>query len=374
MNIGILTVFNKSCFSNGLTQNLLHLKKALDNCGYNTRYIDFSCVTKNKKIIDEGFYNIDEIILGNQLKDCKIKFDILLSASVSFCEKDLETIRTWQPNAKLVQIRYGNNTFARMQHWCIKKEEKNSQRVDLSNAPQKFDATLLSPHFYWATQAEQVLTGNKTGIIPYLWSPEIIAGLFKKDGATPEYKPQKEKHIFSLEPNIEMAKNSYIPLLAIYHILETSPTSFHEATITNSKSWRESKSITNFISHEIGLHKHKKRVFFSGRQKTHSILSKYNPLILSFQLFCELNYTYLESLHFGYPLVHNSKMLEENGYYYEGFNCTDAANQTIKALEQHDDNLSIEIEKGRSFTSKFDPNNKEVIKKYQKLMESIAEE
>ena len=371
MNIGILTVFNKSCFSNGLTQNLLHLKKALDNCGYNTRYIDFSCLTKKKKILDEGFYKIDEIIQGNQLKDCKIKFDILLSASVSFCEKDLETIRTWQPNAKLVLIRYGNNTFSRMQRWCLEKEEKSSGWIEQANEPQKFDATLLSPHFYWATQAEEVLTGNKTGIIPYLWSPEIIAGLFKKDGATPEYKPQKEKHIFSLEPNLEAAKNAYIPLLAIKHILETKPSSFREATIANSKPWKESKSITNFLLYEIGLHKYNKRVFFEGRQKTHSILSKYNPLILSFQLFCELNYAYLESLHFGYPQVHNSKMLEENGDYYEGFNSIDAANQTIKALEQHDDNLSIEIEKGRALTSKFDPNNKEVIKKYQKLMESI---
>ena len=39
-------------------------------------------------------------------------------------------------------------------------------------------------------------------------------------------------------------------------------------------------------------------------------------IILSHQLKCELNYLYFEALYLGLPLLHNSPMISEYGYFY----------------------------------------------------------
>ena len=58
--------------------------------------------------------------------------------------------------------------------------------------------------------------------------------------------------------------------------------------------------------------------------------------MISYQENCELNYIYLEALYLGIPLIHNSKILENAGYYYEGINIDEGAVKLEKAITNHD--------------------------------------
>ena len=61
------------------------------------------------------------------------------------------------------------------------------------------------------------------------------------------------------------------------------------------------------------------------------MMNKYCNVVVSFTENCDLNYLHLECLYLGIPLIHNSKMLKEYGYYYEGYD-TKMASKHIENL------------------------------------------
>ena len=379
MNIAIISMFNKPCLSNGLTQNVIFLKRVLENCGHKVTYVDISnLMAKGQDSIAKSkLYKEKDILKVSDLSSPRIKFDIILNPSFTPIGGDLEAIKKHQPQAKIVSIKYGNTVFSRMCTWAQNNFDDTYKFQDTKESPlkretEKYDITLLSPHFYWAAQAEAALMGTEVKQIPYLWSPYIISDLAKEEEHNLNYVPNQKRKISVIEPNQEVAKNAYIPLATISHLLKTDPNSFDEANIGCGMKWAESPSIKAFITNKLDINKATNKVYFCRREPITQIFHEYNPLILSFQLFCELNYTYLEALHFGYPLVHNSKMIEGMGYYYKDFNCIDAANQTTRAFEEHDDALKEKLEKGRQFTSQFDPDGESVIKLYEELINYIV--
>ncbi|SVD53173.1 uncharacterized protein METZ01_LOCUS406027, partial [marine metagenome] len=110
------------------------------------------------------------------------------------------------------------------------------------------------------------------------------------------------------------------------------------------------------------------RVTFSHRQSIATILHKHNPAIISHQHLNELNYTYLEALYCGYPLIHNSTPFKRLGYFYEGFNLFEAAEKIKEAAKYHNDNLAVYLEKGHEAAWKYSPKNKNNIECTKKLI------
>lgn len=372
MNIGIISNFSKSPYSNGLTQNVISLESVLRGCGFNVKFIDVSSFTKSKKIHKQSaeYLKKSSVIQLRDIKKHVLNLDILFNPAAFIDPPAIESIRKLNKKCKFVSIKYGNNTVARMQRWPITGEEKGAS---VTRVPDNFyDMTLLSPHFYYAMQAEQVVNNNEVGTIPYIWSPEIIKAKAKSFNIKDlYYKKTSVKNILVAEPNIEMSKNLFIPLLTLTHILKNNPNCFNEATIASSIEMLQSKSIKDFILNNLQLYKFPKRIFFDERRAIPLTLNKYNPLILSCQVFCELNYLYLEALYYGYPLVHNSNMLKNAGYHYNGLDCISSANITQNVLESHDDNLEKYLEESKQIAYEYDPINPIVIKKYQELCEKI---
>tara|TARA_B100002019_G_scaffold71248_1_gene61412 strand:- start:2402 stop:3529 length:1128 start_codon:yes stop_codon:yes gene_type:complete len=373
MNIAIVSNFSKSIFSNGLTQNLLYLHGVLDKSGFNVFFIDLSRETKSKKIekTNKTFLKNKQVIPMRNLNK-RHKCDIILNPSMAIIESEKDFILSKiQCKPKYVTIKYGNNTISRMQRWFLNKAESTALHEPIKSEP-FYDAALLSPHFYYAHQAEGIINECNIKTIPYLWSPEIFIKQSKLYGIDDlYYKKTKSRQIVVPEPNLEIAKNFYIPILSLIHLLRTNPNHFDEATITNSMNIIQEKGIKNFILYNLGLNKFPKKIFFDERHVLCSTLNKYNPLILTHQLFCELNYVFLESLHFGYPLVHNSKMIENHGYFYKDFQCIDAAEKIKEAFESHNDKLQEYIDSSQEETWKYNPDNPEVQRSYESLMNDL---
>jgi hypothetical protein len=77
----------------------------------------------------------------------------------------------------------------------------------------------------------------------------------------------------------------------------------------------------------------------------------------------------LEALYLGIPLIHNSKILENAGYYYEGINIDEGAVKLEKALTNHDkDDYKNRSDK---VLKTFDYGNEKNIKLYNNLVKNV---
>ena len=84
----------------------------------------------------------------------------------------------------------------------------------------------------------------------------------------------------------------------------------------------------------LTLAKEKKLSFESGIPLS-LILTKYCNCVVSYVEDCDLNYVFLECFYLGVPLVHNSPMLKEYGYYYPKLNVSEGAEQLEKIVRSH---------------------------------------
>ena len=93
------------------------------------------------------------------------------------------------------------------------------------------------------------------------------------------------------------------------------------------------EKVKYWLANKTAIKHNPKRVFFDPRKALSSILANDNPIILSHQFYNELNYVYLEAMHYGHPLVHNSEPFKEYGYFYKEYNIIDAKNCLINAAQ-----------------------------------------
>jgi len=374
VKIGITTDFRKPLYSNGLTQNLHALYEVVKNAGGEPEFIDFSDyfgpigkkgVHKSNKITNKKITQY-----GKDHKPSK-GLDMLLCAGVSLNQETKDTLNRANKNCRFVSVRYGNTLFTRIQNWFSRGSERAYYPAK-ERGKNLYDYLLTSPHFKYSHDFFTIKEQCPVGEIPFVWNPKIMENLAK--GRELNYKPAKKPNLAVLDPNLGMEKNFLIPLLAIKHLLKNKPDIFNEAYIFNGRSIVKSeKNIENYILNALEIGDHPDRVFFDGDgEATPNIFHKDNPFIVSHQILCELNYTYLEALYFGYPLIHNSDALKDVGYFYPEFEAIKAAEQIENAILNHNDNLTDYISKGKAKAWEFSPENPEVIKKYRDLIQLIS--
>jgi hypothetical protein len=86
------------------------------------------------------------------------------------------------------------------------------------------------------------------------------------------------------------------------------------------------KDVTFFKDFILNSQLHKAgKISVEGRYKLPIILTKYCNCIVSYVEDCDLNYVFLECFYLGVPLIHNSPMLKDYGYYYPRLNVTKGA-------------------------------------------------
>ena len=79
----------------------------------------------------------------------------------------------------------------------------------------------------------------------------------------------------------------------------------------------------------------------------------------------------MESLYLSLPLIHNSKLLKNYGYYYECFDVIKAAEHIGTILNEHKKNIVEYDKKNKYLLNKFSPNNPKNINIYNSLINNI---
>ena len=170
---------------------------------------------------------------------------------------------------------------------------------------------------------------------PFLWSsincPDPFTNMDFENMKGP-------MNIVIMEPNINMGKNSLIPMMIVNNLWKRNPDAFKMCwVITNNQFQTTSYFHNNILKMLPCFHGHQNKTTFSKRANLKDIKSTFNNepfVMLSYQNSWDLNYTFTEALHCKIPLIHNSPALNKEGvgYYYNDTNIKMGSQQLEYAL------------------------------------------
>jgi len=212
-----------------------------------------------------------------------------------------------------------------------------------------------SPHYSSQIELLQVVKGakNPVKICPYIWNPAFFkAKMGKTDNFFMDHK--NKKSIAIIEPNINYTKNAISPAVTIIDYYRRN--GFNKGEDVNFYGMRtkeHNKKLINFLSEGAG-ESIKKHISFEKRKPIKEILNK-SAICLSHHRDNSLNYTTLESLYLGLPVIHNSDHIKA-GYRYNSFESIKAS-LLLESAMNHEEILDRYVEEAKEEIYKYSPEN-----------------
>lgn len=363
--IGITISFNDDgsypVFNNGLRQNVLFLYKLFKsskNCG-RVYLIYQGVVVPNVFPIELEIDMADVIKMDRVLDDLDYVISIGSAISISL----LSELR--DRGVKLISYRGGNGAIISMEAMV---SFPNTQRAELHFDHGYYDQVWTTPQ-HMNTNAGWCRTLYRCPVyeVPQIWSPDLLR--FAKSGRNFDfgYVPGKPNWAIGvLDPNNTVMKTSHQPMLAIEMFFRQYPSLVRAALITNTLHLKENHHFSSFAKKLTAVQKGK--MTFEDRFVGYEFMAKYCDCVVTHNWENELNYLYYEVLWGGYPLIHNSTLLKEYGYFYNSFDAIAGGIAIATAFEHHDRNLP---EYRKSLTRLFralDPESKSNIDLHEHLM------
>jgi hypothetical protein len=212
---------------------------------------------------------------------------------------------------------------------------------------------------------------------PYLWSPQFLdqrAAQLEREGFRFGYQPRvpdtagrrRGLRVAIMEPNISVVKASSIPMLACDEAYRADPASVECMHVLNTLHMKEHPTLL-YLANSLDLVRQHKAVFQS-RHDFAGYMVQHTDAVVSHQWQNDQNYLYLDALHGGYPLVHNSPWLRGVGYYYPDFDCQEGGRQLLRAALTHDDNLDAYRASSKSLIDRLHPLAPENVRAYAHLL------
>ncbi len=165
-----------------------------------------------------------------------------------------------------------------------------------------------------------------------------------------------------LEANICSVKTCHIPLLVADVAYRLRPQALECLRIFNAVPIRENEVFVRFArSTELvrnGL------ATFEARFAIWNVLGDMADAVVSHHWENGQNYLYYEALYGGFPLIHNSDLIDGCGYRYRDFDPQDGGRALLQAVMEHDRNLEAYRADGRRLLAKLDPTSDDNVRAY----------
>ena len=293
ITIAHLDKIDKIINSNGISQNIIffyNYMKKIENIDF---YLISNKKNSNYKSINisdlETIKTLDFLICGGMV----IEYPIL-----KMCK---------EKNIRLIYWRFGNDLIYETNNMLHNNESSSSLLINYI-----YDEIWISPHFEYGIDYYKYVHKNENVIVaPYFWDPF--------------YLDQKINNSFDkinigvFESNLNFSKSCFIPIM----ICEKAKNLINKAYILSGKKMYDTnKNFREFLTLS-DLFKNK-NMTAEKRHKFLYVMKNYCNVVVSFVENCDLNYLFLECFYLGIPLVHNSKILKDYGYYYDGYNISQA--------------------------------------------------
>lgn len=233
----------------------------------------------------------------------------------------------------------------------------------------ELDEIWVSPHYDIHTDYAGAINGmcGKTRVAPYVWDPMFIEDLghvYDSTGLT-----QLSPRLFvMMEPNISFQKNGLIPIMALEAYYRKYPSRVAQIVAVNGEKLKNNQYFQASIAPSLTTLTDKKLELMPRAHMINAAKAFKNAIIVQHQVNNEYNYSFLEWITMGFPVVHNVQRFKEYGYYYEGDDFDAAAAQIEVITEHHDKNVEAYKAHAKQLTWRFSIYNPDNISAWRELM------
>lgn len=235
-----------------------------------------------------------------------------------------------------------------------------------------FDAVWITPqHWRMCRGHAQMVRSSAVRQVPHLWSPYSLNTAMMRAGSPAFWRPRDgaPARIGVFEPNVNTIKTFHIPLFAAEEAFRTRPDSIQSVLLFNTERLRNNDHALS-IRDALELGKAKK-MFFEGRHPVPEVMGRHIDLVVTHQWENNLNYLYWDILYLGWPLVHNSEVIKDVGYYYEDFDPASGGDAILAAIDTHDATIHDHRRRIAEVLWRFNPENPEVLHEYALAIEDV---
>ncbi|MDA7742228.1 DUF2827 domain-containing protein, partial [Francisellaceae bacterium] len=233
------------------------------------------------------------------------------------------------------------------------------------------DEVWISPHLEPdLAYHETVFYPTKVKISPFIWTEKFLKSSIrehKKHRFVVDNLNVRDQKVIIMEPNITPQKFFLMPMTLCenaynrFGLPKSVSVMCADHLNANDSVMTRVRDFNMFEAKDINI-------YFNARVQLIQGLHECGNILVAHQYSCELNYLYLECLSLGLPVVHNSPMLKEVGYYYPGNDIHIGAEKLKEAIESHDENQLEYSNQAKKFIKQFSIKNKDNVSGYRKLI------
>jgi hypothetical protein len=234
----------------------------------------------------------------------------------------------------------------------------------------ELDEIWVSPHYDIHAEYAGSINGlcGKTRIAPYVWDPMFIQELGHPYDASALHAESPRQFVI-MEPNISFQKCSLIPIMAIESYYRKYPHRIEVATVINGQKLKENAYFQDSVLPNLTIHAAAKLHLMPRAHMINVAKVFRNAIIIQHQVNNEYNYSLLEWMTMGFPVVHNIPRFREYGYYYEGNDFEAAADQINTIVTTHERNKEAYAAHATQLTWNFSIHNPNNIEGWKSLLE-----
>ena len=233
----------------------------------------------------------------------------------------------------------------------------------------ELDEIWVSPHYDIHADYAGAVNGmcGKTRIAPYVWDPMFIEDLGHMYDST-GLITQSPRLFVMMEPNISFQKNGLIPIMAMEAYYRKFPSRVAQIIAVNGQRFKESPYFQGSVAPNLSIITDKKLELMPRAHMANAAKAFKNAIIIQHQVNNEYNYSFLEWITMGFPVVHNVKRFKEYGYYYDEDDFDAAAEQIEHITQCHDKNVEAYKAHAKQLTWRFSVYNPENAKAWKTLV------
>ena len=233
----------------------------------------------------------------------------------------------------------------------------------------ELDEIWVSPHYDFHAEYAGSINAlcGKTRIAPYVWDPmfiEDVGQAYDDKG----FSLESERTFVIMEPNISFQKNSVIPIMIMEAYYRRHPQRVEQIIAINGERLKQNAYYQASILPNLTVHANGKLQLTPRAHIVNLVKAFPSAIIIMHQVNNEYNYSFLEFITMGFPVVHNIKRFKEYGYYYDTHDFDGGADQIERIIKYHNSNKVAYTAQVKQLTWNFSINNPANIEGWKELL------
>lgn len=306
-----------------------------------------------------------------------------------FLNMDLIIVVDGQPNLESIELFKDIKTTNKIITYKFKNEFVISNEESLNNDSlssiyqyENYFDEVWYPASQYETNKNFYSTLYKTDVIvvPFIWNKKHLDNLLNNIDSLYEYgnesikknttyQPKKEKTIGIIEKNDSFSNTCLIPLMITEESYRKNDELISNVIIDNGKNIKGNKRFISLFR-TFNLFD-KGKIQFEHQYNVYFLVTQLTDVIVGHQLLNPFNHIYLDLVYMGYPLLHNSYMCKDLGYYYDGQDINKASELLNWILNNHDNNQKEYILRNSETLNKYYIENSTLLENYDMLIKNL---